>query len=808
MSRRPSISTEFPARKGNPIFARWLTAWGVGILFTIAYLDASCSANALEELAELKHQATATERSAHDTISSDTDSPDTDSTGTASSETDSSGNISTSPQFDREVMAVFARAGCNQGTCHGNQNGKGGFYLSLRGEDPAFDYSQLTEQYEGRRLNVFEPEESLLLLKATAEVAHRGGKRFAKNSPEYALIEAWLEQGAPRETQTAPVIELTVTPAVVTLSTQQSADLKVTAKFADGTETDVTDLAVYTATEAAVTVSDMGNVSAEKVGESSILVWFLQQQTAIDVAVVPSTNETNDIAIPASSPHEIDRLLGEKHNRLKMIASPLCDDTTFVRRAHLDLLGRIPTTEEARGFIDSTSQNKRAELIDRLLDNPQFADYWALKWSDLLRNEEKVLDQRGVTEFYNWIRQTIIDDVPLDEFAKSLVSSRGSTYENPPANFYRALRDPMERGEAAARLLLGVRLQCAKCHNHPFESWTQDDYYHWAAVFATVDYEIVENKRRDDLDKHEFKGEQIVKLNPEAKMNHPRTGQPVEPRFLGASEMVTEGETEKDRLLQLADWLSTDARRRYAKVQANLVWYHLMGRGIVDPIDDFRATNRPSNGPLLEWLTDQLIEGQFDLKQLVRKVMLSHAYQRDSKPNATNQYDDRNHSFVALRRIPAESLLDSQNQVLGVSASFAHFPDAGRAVALPGAELPRSPKDGDRFLRKFGKPTRLLGCECERSNETTLSQAFELISGKGLQKRLTKNDNQLAQWDKEGLETSEIITGLYWSALSRGPTEAEQAGAKQLIATARSKREGIEDLAWALLNSKEFIFRR
>lgn len=713
------------------------------------------------------------------------------------------------PDFELDVMAVLSRSGCNQGTCHGNQNGKGGFFLSLRGQDPNADHLALTEEWAGRRINRVEPRKSLLLAKATAETPHRGGQRFSPDSTEYRTLAAWIKAGAPYQKQREQLISISATPQQVVMEPGERVTINAIAHFANGESRPINDLAVFSSTQLSIEVTSEGEVVADRVGESNILVRYLDQQIAIDVAIVPKEPSESDVS--ANSPQQespsnpIDVWVAQKLNRLRLTPSERCSDTVFLRRAYLDALGRLPTETEAKRFASDDRAEKRVRLVDELLARPEFATLWALKWSDVLRNEEKVLDKEGVTRFHEWIRNSVIESKPIDQFARELVASRGSTYEHPPANYYRALRDPMTRGEATARLFLGVRLQCAKCHNHPFEKWTQDDYYEWSAVFARVDYEIVENNRRDKLDKHEFAGEQVVKIVDEGDVKNPRTDQIVAPRFLGDASEIDE--SERDRLMQLADWLTVSQEERFARVQANFIWYQTMGQGIVEPVDDFRVTNPASNPALLDWLTDELINSRFDLHHLVRLIMTSDAYQRSSVPTVDNRHDQRNYAYAVVRRLAAEPLLDAQNQVLGTRSQFALYPDLVRAVELPGAYA-KSPKEGDRFLLQFGKPTRLLGCECERAADTTLSQVFELVSGQGLNKRLEERENEFHVGLRAGRSVSQLVDELFWRSLSRAPTADELEGALRLVESAPSPAAGLQDIAWSLLNSKEFIFRR
>ncbi len=712
--------------------------------------------------------------------------------------------------FSTDVMAVLSKAGCNLGACHANTNGKGGFKLSLRGEDPASDYAALVRQVDQRRVNLLDPEASLILQKPTSQVVHLGGLRFRRDSEEYRILRDWIEAGAPAPDVSTPhVVNLEVEPAnAVLVEPIEDIQLQVVAHFSDGSQRDVTTLACYELTNRLASAEPGGLVRREQLGETTVIVRFLNQQVAVPLAFLPSRPGFAWSELPAAN--YIDDLVHAKLRTLQMSPSPLADDRMFVRRAFLDAIGLLPSADEARRFLADPSPGKRERLIDDLVARPEFAEHWALKWADLLRNEEKVLDAKGVDVFYTWIRESISTGKPLNEFVRELVAARGSTYANPPANFYRANRDPLTRGETAARLFLGVRLQCARCHNHPYDRWTQDDYYNWATLFGRVDYEIKANERKDKLDKHEFNGEQVVLIRDAGEIENPRLKARASPKFLGADTPPLEPEA--DRLPPLADWLSSPENELFVKSQVNFIWYHLLGRGLVEPIDDFRVTNPPSNPPLLDALARDLAASGFDLRHLVRTIMNSRTYQLSSEPNETNALDEANFARAIVRRLPAEKLLDAQCQVLDVAVELNGYPLGTRAGQVKGTirvrARERRPSSADRFLSTFGKPERLLACECERSNETTLKQAFTLIGDTGLDGMLAKGDNRLARLSKSELTDREIVVELYWAALGREPTSQELTAAEQLLLSAGEDRfPTLQDIAWALLNAKEFVFR-
>jgi uncharacterized protein DUF1549/uncharacterized protein DUF1553 len=704
--------------------------------------------------------------------------------------------------FRNDVMAVISKAGCNAGTCHGNANGKAGFKLSLRGEDPEVDFQAFTRDIFGRRTDPLNPDQSLILLKATAQIAHEGGARFRKDSPEYKTLRTWLAVGMPNDIATAPKVDrLEVAPSdVILLEPTNRVQLTAHALFSDGARRDVSSLAVYDPSSQMIKVDADGLVTASKPGEVTVIVRFLERQAPVRLAFVSS--RPNFVWSNPKPRNIVDEHVFAKLCSLRMNPSDLCTDSEFVRRAYLDVIGLLPTAGEARAFVADKRKDKRAQLVDALLKRPEFADFWALKWADLLRNEEKVLDRKGVQLFYRWIRQSIAAEKPLDQFARELLSARGSTYAQPAGNYLRALRDPITRAESTAQVFLGTRLQCAKCHNHPFDRWTQSDYYDWAEVFTPVGYKVLENNRRDGLDKHEFNGEQIVWAGNEKPVMNPKTAKAAHKRFLG--------DMEADRSEALAQWITEQPM--FARSQVNRIWFNLMGRGIVDPIDDFRPTNPPSHPELLDALANEFVNHKYSLRHIIRLIMNSRTYQLSSLPNETNRDDESNFSRGVVQRLSAEQLLDAQSQVTGVPLQFTGYPAGMRATQLPGVRAVRTrerkPSDEDQFLTTFGKPMRLLTCECERSSETSMGQAFHLISGPTINDFLTTPDNRLSKLLASGKSDAAIVVDLYWSALSRPPSKAESAKATSLLTETSDRRAALEDLTWALLNAKEFVLRK
>ena len=713
--------------------------------------------------------------------------------------------------FDREVMAVLSRAGCNSGPCHGNLNGKGGFKLSLRGEDPAFDRTALTRDMLARRADPHHPDGSLVLLKATGGVPHEGGIRFSNRSTEYAVLRTWIAAGGPADPPDGPKLaKLAVTPAnKVLIDPADRFRVTATAHFTDGSKRDVTGLAAFEFTSTGVAKIDAaGEVTREQTGETVLLVRYLGHVAPVRIVFLPN-RPVPDMG-DATPNNDIDRLVFAQLKELRLKPAPLAPDHVLLRRAYLDALGVLPTAAETRAFLADRDPKKREKLIDALLERPEFAEYWAQKWADLLRNEEKALDRKGVSVFYRWIAAQLAADRPLNDFARDVLAARGSTYANPPANFWRAVRDPLVRAESVAQVFLGVRVACARCHNHPFDRWTSDEYYGFAALFGRIDYRVLDNQRKDNLDKHEFVGEQIVFQNRTGEVTNPRTKTAARPLFLGSP--TPDMGSDADRLGALADWVASPDNPFFARAQANRIWLHLMGRGLVDPNDDFRATNPPTNPELLDWLAKDFAAGGFRLKRTVKTVMSSRVYQLASAArDPATMGDELHHSHALVQPLEAEQLLDALSQVTGVPVSFKGYPLGLRANQVPAP--PQSGRRGvegmgERFLKVFGKPDRLLTCECERNDDPGLLQAFQLITGELLNSMLREKDNRIGKMIAAGKSDAEVLEEFYLSAVCRRPGEAEAKKLLAYLASATDRRAAWEDVLWGLVNSKEFLLRR
>ncbi len=610
--------------------------------------------------------------------------------------------------FRREVMAVISKAGCNLGACHGNGNGKGGLKLSLRGQDPDLDWLALTRDQGGRRVNVVEPEKSLLLLKATAGVAHEGGKRFAAGSPEYQVMLEWLQSGATDSAPSAGKLKkLTVTPRDrILIAPATEVQLSAIATFADGAERDVTRFAVFEPNNQAAQVTPDGLV---KPGSPAKPRCSCATSISKSPCTSPSCPRARASRGKTSRPPTSSTSRSSPNSAaLRTNPSELCNDEVFLRRAFLDLLGLVPTAEEARAFLADPAPDKRAQLVEHLLQREEFADFWALKWADLLKIEERQLDKEGMQRFPRLDPRKPCAKTPLDEFARDIIAARGSTFQNPPANWWRANRDPVTRAENTARVFLGTQLNCAQCHNHPFERWTQDDYYNWTALFARVDYKLSDQKGTDKNDKQEFSGDQTVLIKASGSVINPRTGDKAAPRFLGGeTPQITK---DRDELLALADWLVKSPM--FARTQVNRIWFHLLGRGLVDPVDDFRASNPPSHPELLELLAKDFAGHNFDLRHLISTITASRTYQLSAVPNETNGDDETNFSRALVRRLTAEQLARfRQRRARGPAEdrrpARRHAPRAspGGPQALPAARRRGGPLR--RQLRQAAAPDRL-----------------------------------------------------------------------------------------------------
>ena len=699
--------------------------------------------------------------------------------------------------FNHEVLPILSKQGCSQGSCHGAPHGKGHFRLSLRAFDPSLDSHTIFREELGRRINPIEPEKSLLLLKPTMAIAHEGGQRLKVDSFEYNLIRDWIREGSPTPEDEAKCVKLEIQPGGSKLMQWPEFDLQLTAKatFSDGSSRDVTRLAVFTTSDENVAVvNPSGKVTGKSRGQAAILVRYLEQVQSIHMTF---SRKPEDFVWKAPSPvNYIDEKVLEKLRLLHYTPSPLISDSTFVRRIHLDLTGLLPTTAVVQTFLADDAADKRSQLIDRLLDSPDYAKYWARKWGDLLRLSRKQIGEGAVYKFADWLEQSIAVNQPYDEFARDLLTAKGSSLLNPEANFIRTTINAEDAMESTSQLFLGSRIQCAKCHNHPFERWTQDNYYGLTAFFART--------KTKQLGKS---GETFIWNAKEGEVKHPVSGKHLPPWVpdTGTFELPPE----KDRRQVFAEWLTKPGNPFFAKVEVNRIWASLMGIGIVEPFDDFRDTNPPSNEPLLEALAKDFVESGFNRRDLIRKIVNSNAYQTSGESNEFNRDDTRFFSFRQPRRLEAEQLVDALGQVTGKPMKFIGVPVTVKAVHLPAPDLAQKNRSmiGDiEFLKVFGQPERQTVCSCERAGDAGLGQALQLFNGKLFNSMLTAGDSLFRKSLSANKPLSEIVENLHLSALSRFPNEKEKAIALAYLEKATDKGKALEDLCWAILNRNEFLF--
>lgn len=695
--------------------------------------------------------------------------------------------------FYLDVMPVFLREHCNSGGCHGAARGQDMFMLSLFGYDPEGDHHRITREMAGRRLNFAQPERSLLVEKSVQSVPHSGGQLFDENSHAYATLIEWISDGAPNDIENKiPVSRIELMPEQMVLEGPQSSQqVVVRAHYKDGTSRDVTHLAVMSSTnETAADVDGSGLVTAAGPGEAFVLARYEFHTVTAQVLVVPP--DSGGWHAEMSAGNYIDEHINAKLRRLRIRPSDLCGDEEFVRRAHIDLAGRLPDPQTVLDFVSDGSPDKRARLIDHLLEQPDFNDLWVMKWAELLQihsndNERRYYD--GVLRYHDWLRGQFEANRPINAVVRDLIASVGSTYDNPATMFYEMERDTLLLTENVAQVFMGMRIQCAQCHNHPFDRWTMDDYYGFAAFFAQVGRKNTDNP-----------GNRVIFNSRSGGVRHFLTGGDVEPRFLGGGE--AEVERGEDRRAVLAEWLTSPDNEFFARNIANIVWQHHLGIGIVEPVDDVRISNPPSNPELLDALTAKLVEYDFDLRQLVRDITNSHAYQRETRANETNSGDERNFSKAMIRRMRAEVLLDSIAQVTETTLDFPGVREGTRSVQIADGQV------NNFFLTTFGRSSRETVCSCEVEVEPNLSQALHLLNGPAVHNRI-RDGGVIQRMIREGEPPGRVVDELYLRCYGRTPTTAEMEAIQAYLDAAEGEAEVmevLEDVFWALLNSKEFIF--
>ena len=694
--------------------------------------------------------------------------------------------------FVREVEPILSKAGCNQGTCHGSAKGKNGFKLSLRGYDPEFDHHALIDDVLARRFNRSDAGQSLMLLKPTGAVPHRGGVLMKPGSRYYALLKKWIEEGGKSDASTIKrVSSVEAIPSVPNVTLPgMSQKMIVIAHYPDGSSRDVTREAALTSSLPEVaTVTSAGVVTAQRRGEAAVLVRY---EGAYATNNVTSLGDRKGYVFPKTQEFGyIDRLVDAKLKRVKTIPSPLCDDATFLRRVSIDLTGLPPTPEAVRDFVsrEPGSRSKREKLTDTLLSSPEYVDRWTNKWSDLLDSNSKYLGVAGVQKFRNWIYNSVAENKPYDKFVRELITASGDSGSNASANYLRVVRDTSTATENVTQLFLGVRFSCAKCHDHPFEKWTQNQYYQFGAYFAQVGFKASPN------------GEEVVFNRDAGEVNHPKTGLAVLPSVpVGKSPNATEFH---DRRQAFATWLTSAENPFFSRALVNRLWSYMLGKGIIDPVDDIRASNPPSNPALLEALNADFVKSGFDMKHILRTIVLSRVYQTSISANRWNQDDSINFSHATPRRLEAEQLLDAINLATGTHSAFAGAPMGTKAGQLADAEA----NGADGFLDLFGRPARQSPCECERSSTVSLGQALNLINGPTTD-TISNPKGRIATLLATKPTDEKIVEEMFLSTLCRLPSKSEMTTGLDTLKTAGSKTEGAQDLLWALLNSPAFLFNR
>ncbi len=667
--------------------------------------------------------------------------------------------------FEYGTLAALSKQGCNAGACHGSPSGKGGFRLSLRAFDPELDKLTLIHEDFGRRTNSLEPAESLLLLKPLMKVPHGGGLKIREHDPAYEVIRDWISEGCHLDSpEQARVVKLQVYPPSGRLLKRpaHTQQLVVLAHYADGSIRDVTQLAVYSSSDEAVaSITDGGLVVGKDRGEAAVIVRFME---FIESSFVTFVRDIEGFAwTNPSTNNYIDEAVDAKLKQLKFLPSGVCTDEEFIRRVYLDVIGILPTVAEAQAFLADGAADKRTKLIDVLLERPEYAKFWTLKWGDLLRLTSKQVGGDGVYKYHRWVERAIAANLPYDQFARELLTARGSTHQNPPANFYRTATDTNDCVETISQIFLGARLQCAKCHNHPFERWSQDNYYGMAAFFNRV--------QRKNTPKPD---ETFIWVSSTGEVTQPRTGKQMKPWLPGDGDV--ENANVDDRRGIFAEWLTRPENPFFAKIEANRIWSQLLGRGIVDPPDDFRDSNPPSNAALLESLSADFVQSGFDRKHVIRTILNSRTYQSSFEPNDFNKDDTKYFSHFQPRLLSAEQLLDAICDVTAVPEKFGALPPTTRATQLPAPDLVKH-----EFLKIFGQPERQTVCQCERSSESNLGMAIQFFNGPLIYNKLRDGNNRFRQLLNQQKQDQEIITELHLAAVNRPPTEHELAATMKHI---------------------------
>jgi len=691
--------------------------------------------------------------------------------------------------FSMDVMPVFTKGGCNAGSCHGSTRGKDKFRLSLFGFDPQRDYFCLTREEFGRRINTARPDDALIIEKAVGRVTHTGGKLFEEKSWMYDTLVEWLAAGAPNDPANTPkVVDLEIYPKQAVLEGSDTLQqLTVRAKYSDGTDRDVTRETVFISNNGIAAKADPnGLITSGKPGEAFIMARFDQITTGTQIISIPKLADYKFPDEPAAN--YIDTLVYNKHKKIRITPSGLCDDNTFIRRVYLDVIGQLPEAAAVEKFVADKSSDKRAKLVEELLGRPEFVKMWVMKWAELLqiRTNNNQFQYKNAILYFEWLRSQFEKNRPMNEIVQELLGARGGTFSNPAGNYYQIQRDALKLMENTAQIFMGMRIQCAQCHNHPFDRWTMDDYYSFANFFSQIGRKGSEDNR-----------EQIIYNRGSGGVRHPVGNRDMPPKFLGGEAPDTAG---KDRREVLAKWLASDKNPFFAKNMANIVWGHFMGVGIVEPVDDVRISNPPSNPELLDELGQRFAKSGYDFKQLVRDICNSRTYQRTVQSNDSNKEDTLNFAKASIRRVRAEVLLDIISQVTDTQNKFRGLPNGASAVEIVDG------RTSTFFLTTFGRATRDTVCSCEVALEPNLSQALHLLNGSTVNAKCTQG-GVVTKALAAKKTPSQVIDDLYMRCLARKPSAAEKAKLMAFVGEeGRSDTDVLNDLFWAILNSKEFIF--
>jgi Protein of unknown function (DUF1553)/Protein of unknown function (DUF1549) len=698
--------------------------------------------------------------------------------------------------FRNHVESVLSKQGCNGGACHGARAGQKGFRLALFGFDVEADYNYLTRQAGARRIVPSDPGRSLLLTKPTGLLPHKGGVKLDAASLEYRVLAEWIAAGTPGPTENdAQISKLEIYPphSVQNIDYNKSQQLIVLAHFNNGTVEDVTRWTKFTATNSSVaSVDNVGNVKILGSGESAINAWYLNLTTSAVISVPYKSQQTT-----GSTPESFNFLdipINQKLQALNIKASPLCDDATFIRRATLDTIGMLPTAAAVKSFLNDKSPDKRARLIEELLTRPEYVDYWTYKWSDLLLVTGDRLRPVALQSFNKWIRDSVAADKPWDSMVREIITATGSTHENGAANFYALHQDPETITETVAQAFMGLSINCAKCHNHPLEKWTNDQYYGMANMFSRV------RSKGWGGDFRNGDGLRIIYSDTQGELLQPSRGLPQSPRPLDGTSL--EFSDTQDRRVPLAEWLTAPENPYFSRAIANRIWANFFGVGIVEKVDDLRKSNPPSNEVLLQTCADYLVQEKFQLKSLMRQILLSAAYQRSSQVLPENKVDTLYYSRYYPRRMKAEVLLDALSQTTGIYSEYKDIPKGTRALQLADTSI------ASYFLDTFGRPDRIITCDCERSDEPSMPQVLHLYNGNTINDKLQAKQNFITPLLQEKLATTAMIEACYLQALARYPTSAESDSIKQVIDSTppAELRSAWEDVLWSLLTSREFLF--